>query len=1154
MSRKPGFFLLLLLLVAGFAVAQQVPLPPAVPGREAKAAAAAKTADRNRRLELARRDLDSGNADAAYRVLLQALLHRPDDPAVLAMLIEVAGDDLEAKILWAHRYAAAVTPANGAFRPPPSLRKHLPPGDPRVASVIAARARAAADLAAFAKKLKGRRRSDRLIGRWVAAMAREILRDAPLLSARHAAVVNRAAAYRMPDPVPIVNALAAKMTHAMAREDFDFALRAARCLNGLSTQAKLPRLEGPRPSSLGRARQGAEAMRTIRRRVARREDEPTTLQALEALSPAERRAYTTRHATMGNPGVCWSPRRRYRIETSCGIETLLEAARSVEHHHARLAAWFGGDPFVERPGVIRIVPEAEGLEDEGAPFWWVGGFQCGDETTVRVAWDTPDGLGRLLTHELTHRFDGHFHRGIPAWLAEGRAVWTQNAYTHTEARKFVEPHARIGTVERALLHGYGGEANLKKLIDGTLADYRDNYFAGYALYVYLSSWETNGKPLYASPLKAFTRSFGQRRGRPLRKFEKCFCTGKMGRPKDFTAFTKAFATFLDGFYWQDRKPWTERYNTVRRRGQGELFADWPTWTRLRTRAEPWFGEAQAHTAGALLLEAGNRAMAAAAWCWAMDVDEWMPSRAYALATLLDRLGERDGAWAVRAETRRRFPDAGPETGRPPFRHDIAGVWAYLRALKDAADGYARAGHAGVAAAFAADHDAVARLAGEPLLNRPPIGAAPLGVGRHPFHPPAEHLGRHGWIETGLSGHEERRVEDLWYFTGDGDLIVGRRRPRSTTGTADRHARQVDAFTRTAAWHPRGRSLIRTRIFPATSYVSGALVLGYTRRDRNIRVRFTGGDFLYSVGAREKKDTDHMFRDVHVAIDGLRPRDRSLWGAQPDAHVDFRSPRPSFRLEVLVDGATVHVWVEDRLVGTYRALDGAPIEGAIGFAASMGAYRAQVPTMVRLTRHPDHGCPHRTPALDPSAPIFEADEKHPLPIARLRNRPVSGLPVGKTGTLVVWMPEQPSADLKVDRDPEETDAFVQTMAATLLNRVDQRREHSRYTARVALAVPESASRHALMQLDRHLRALGLEDTPLVFHRWPQPPIDRTAKKPGPPDPLLLFIDPEGRLRAADRFRRKQRVLPWAVDRWCRITTEELLAQKPRPASTPRPANQ
>ena len=138
------------------------------------------------------------------------------------------------------------------------------------------------------------------------------------------------------------------------------------------------------------------------------------------------------------------------------------------------------------------MPEASGLESEGAPFWWAAGFQGGDTTTVRFSCGTIEGLGHLLTHELTHRFDGAIYPGIPSWLAEGKAVWTGGAYGKAEDETFVDAWADVGAIEAAFLKGYGDLGKFTKLISGTLDDYRDNYTAGFALYVYLTTRKPQG--------------------------------------------------------------------------------------------------------------------------------------------------------------------------------------------------------------------------------------------------------------------------------------------------------------------------------------------------------------------------------------------------------------------------------------------------------------------------------------------------------------------------------------------------------------------------------------------------------------------------------------------------------------------------------------
>src|SRR5690606_29548560 len=117
---------------------------------------------------------------------------------------------------------------------------------------------------------------------------------------------------------------------------------------------------------------------------------------------------------------------------------------------------YGQDPFLDRPGTVRIVPEAEGLEAEGVPYWWAGGFQSGDLTVLRFSASNIPDLGRGLTHELTHRFDGATYPGLPAWLMEGKAVWTGGAYDAMTDEEFIANDANAGTMDQTMRKGYGG--------------------------------------------------------------------------------------------------------------------------------------------------------------------------------------------------------------------------------------------------------------------------------------------------------------------------------------------------------------------------------------------------------------------------------------------------------------------------------------------------------------------------------------------------------------------------------------------------------------------------------------------------------------------------------------------------------------------------
>jgi hypothetical protein len=365
-----------------------------------------------------------------------------------------------------------------------------------------------------------------------------------------------------PEWKPVLQALKEEMDRALSDGRPHVAASFARNLLGFAAQAGFKDLKGPPPPNLVPVGMAARAgLARARSLMAGPKQIPLTVDALESMTPAERAAYTAAHNDWSDPGVAVSPNGLYRIETTCGHETLLGTAKMVEQHHARLVGWYSKDPFVGRPGLIRVVPRSAGLESEGVPYWWAAGFQSGDVTTVKFSVGTIEGLGHTLTHELTHRFDGALAPGLPAWAVEGRASWTGGAYGFAAQLEFVDGHMSFGTVERAFIKGYGGEENLGKLLKGTIDDYRDNYTAGYALWVYLKYWSEGDDvpPLFADRLPSWIESCAKGQGANPVAFAAAFCDGRKGRPKDLKEFSKKFGAFLQGFYWQNRAPWTARY-------------------------------------------------------------------------------------------------------------------------------------------------------------------------------------------------------------------------------------------------------------------------------------------------------------------------------------------------------------------------------------------------------------------------------------------------------------------------------------------------------------------------------------------------------------------------------------------------------------------
>jgi hypothetical protein len=1075
-------------------------------------------------LEAGRAALAAGKSEAAYAHLGAALRLAPDDPAVLELVLAAVKDDPDARALWSLRWHEAAADADGEVRPSAATRELLAGDDPHPARLVGLRAKAVQELAAFARAREARGAKapeELLVARWARRVALDLA--GPLPAARRAAgALDPGLALPRDFHVPVLAALERAMASAFSSGASGAAARLASCLHGLGVQAGFQDLEGPRPSGTEPFRKAAaETLARARARLERERGEPWTIEGLEALGPEEAEAFTREHASLAAPARAISPRGWYRVETACGFETLLGVARTIEQHHERLARWYGTDPFASEPGLVRVVPEASDLEAEGTPFWWAGGFQSGATTTVRFACGTLEGLGHLLTHELTHRFDAALFPGQPAWLSEGKAVHTGGAYASTADPLFTDDHADFGALESAWNKGYGGLERLSELLAGTIDDYRDNYVAGYALYVYLATWEESGRKPFAPRLPRYMEGAGKAQD-ALSAFTAAFADGKEGRPSDLAAFARGFDEFLSGFYWRSPKAWAARYRDgIGRAGDGYVY-DAPTWSWARVRAEPVFGQDQARLAGELLLERGRRAEALRACVWALAADGPTSAVEERLGRLLHEAGAKDAAWVVALEGA--LPSG--TSASAPFLGALGRVLAYAQALEEASASYRAAGRVFAARALAADRERLGRWLG---LASEPGSDAPARA-RHPFDEPERHAGAAGWREDGLTDHEERRVEGLWAVDG-ADLHVGRDSPRSGTGRFERQAAWQHAFVRAEEYLLPGRYRIRARIRFTTSYASGAVVLGYTRRDRNLRFSFTAGDFLYAI---EETEAEPTFADMSWRLAGLRERDAHLAGSSPGGKHVFEQPSTSFEIELLVDWATLEAFVGGRRLGTYRTVDAKPIEGHLGFATGYGAILVQEPRVQRLERS---WLERRS-----DEPLFGLDLSLPLAteFQELQNLPLAGVPRSPGGTLCLWIP-LPALEEGEALDPLEVLADARESVDDLARIA----ERERLVQPVALIVPAAVGEERVRALAAELREAQARP-PLVLTHALTAPSAPEERAPDRSRRWLLFLDPASTVRFAAQFRRRQPQLPPPLVHWLTVFREE-----GRPAREPAP---
>jgi hypothetical protein len=346
--------------------------------------------------------------------------------------------------------------------------------------------------------------------------------------------------------------------------------------------------------------------------------------------------------------------------------------------------------------------------------------------------------------------------------------------------------------------------------------------------------------------------------------------------------------------------------------------------------------------------------------------------------------------------------------------------------------------------------------------------------------------------------------------------VGRSKPREGTGQLDRHAGRNQVFVRGDRWLAPGRYRLRMTVHLTSAYVDGAVILGYTRRDRNIRFTFNAGDYEF---AALKRDQRVALDSVDCEMHGVRDAEEAFAGQTVKTTVRFPAPATSFRLEFLIDGPMVLALVNGQEVGSYHSPDAQALEGHVGFAVKSGAIRVEHPTLETYRRRRFTGQDGaRTEGL-------RLEDTGPVTLSRMINRQVVGFDTPPEGALLLWVP-RPS------KSGEQAVSALGADVFQIAKLLDQKLNEQQLSIPMIVVLPDVLEGAFSTELQAHLGPALSRPVSFLVHRKSTPLAKLDDAYPVSV-PMALFVDPHGVVRTMSPCQTEMAILPHDLFHWLSI---------------------